>query len=43
MMPNDWVVEAFTKGLNSESLVTSFKLKESLIKFEKMIGDDMNN
>lgn len=43
MVPDDWAVKAFTKGLSPKRSITSFKLKEILIKFEATTQTDMHN
>ncbi|XP_070048879.1 uncharacterized protein [Nicotiana tomentosiformis] len=42
-VPDEWVDEAFTKGLNLRSLDASRKLKESLIEFHAMTWADIHN
>ncbi|XP_019261166.1 PREDICTED: uncharacterized protein LOC109239096 [Nicotiana attenuata] len=42
-VPNEWVAETFTKGLNSRSLEASRKLKESLLEFQETTWADVHN
>lgn len=43
MVPDDWIAEAFTKGLNPENSIASFKPKESLTEFEATTWADVHN
>lgn len=42
MVPEDWAAEAFTKGLNLESLFALFKRKEILTKLEATTWTDVH-
>ncbi|XP_070046787.1 uncharacterized protein [Nicotiana tomentosiformis] len=42
-VPNEWVAEAFTKGLNPRSSDASRKLKESLLEFQATTWADVHN
>ncbi|XP_070036031.1 uncharacterized protein [Nicotiana tomentosiformis] len=43
VVPNEWVAEAFTKGLNPISSYASRKLKESLLEFQATTWADVHN
>ncbi|XP_009765855.1 uncharacterized protein [Nicotiana sylvestris] len=43
VVPNEWLAEAFTKGLNSRSSDASRKLKESLLEFQATTWADVHN
>ncbi|XP_060182256.1 uncharacterized protein LOC132611917 [Lycium barbarum] len=42
-VPDRWVAQAFTKGLNSCSSVASFKLKENFLEYKAVTGADVHN
>ncbi|XP_060190539.1 uncharacterized protein LOC132619743 [Lycium barbarum] len=42
-VPNEWVAEAFNKGLNPLSSDASRKLKENLLEFQATTWEDVHN
>ena len=42
-VPEEWVAQAFTKGLNPRSSTASFKLKENLLEYEAVTWADVHN